>query len=243
MKFLKGFLNLGGVLLILAVLGMGCSKMGSSTIKISSWGDPKENAILTELISDFNKSHKDVQAELQRVPWGDYNTKLLTQIAGGIAPDVIFVSTDNIADLYPRGILEPLDEYYKGDAGFPINDFYPSMIERFRIDGNLYVVPRDVSPECVVYYNKKAFDQAKLPYPTDDWTWSDLLTDAKAMTHRDAEGHTSLWGYAEDWPMAEPWAYGAGGRWVDNPQKPNQYSFNSAAFIEGLQFRVDLILK
>src|ERR1700722_3336942 len=88
-----------GVLTVLALTGWGCSNMGSTTIKISSWGDPKENAILQDLVENFNKTHPKIKVELQRVSWGEYNTKLLTQVAGGIAPDVIFVSTDNIADL------------------------------------------------------------------------------------------------------------------------------------------------
>ena len=43
--------------------------------------------------------------------------------------------------------------------------------------------------------------------------------------------------------MVEPWVYCAGARWVDNPQKPNQYAFNTPAFVSALQFRADLILK
>ncbi len=244
MKILKtlGLLKMAGFLFVLALLGMGCSKFGSSSIKISSWGDPKENEILQGLVADFNASHPNTKVELQRVPWGEYNTKLLTQVAGGIAPDVIFVSTDNIADLYPRGILEPLDEYIHAD-NFALGDFYPSVIDRFTIGGHVYGIPRDVSPVCVVYFNKKAFDDAKLSYPTDDWNFTEFLADAKALTRRDADGHTSQWGFADDWGMVEPFVYCAGGRWVDNPQKPNQYAFNSPAFISGLQFRADLILK
>ncbi len=58
-----------------------------------------------------------------------------------------------------------------------------------------------------------------------------------------ATGKTSRWGYTEDWPMTEPWVYSSGARWVDNPQKPNQYAFNTPAFVDAIQYRVDLILK
>jgi multiple sugar transport system substrate-binding protein len=246
MKLFKGLnlWKLGGIVLVLALLGtVACSRSGSGAIKISSWGDANENAILTNLINDFQKSHPTIKVELQRVPWGEYNTKLLTQIAAGIAPDVIFVSTDNISDYYPRGVLEPLDEYMKGDPSFPVNDFYPTLMERFRLDGHLYVIPRDISPICVVYYNKKAFDAAKLSYPSDDWDWDDFLAKAKVLTKRTKDGKTTQWGFTEDWAMIEPWIYDNGGRWVDNPQKPNQWAFNTKAFIDGVQFRADLILK
>jgi ABC-type glycerol-3-phosphate transport system substrate-binding protein len=166
----------------------------------------------------------------------------MTQIAGGIAPDVIFVSTDNIGDLYPRNILEPLDDYVKAD-NYPLSDIYPSVLDRFTVNGHLYVLPRDTSPMGVVYYNKKAFDEAKLPYPNDDWTWDDLLTDAKALVKRDAEGHTTQWGYSEDWPMLELWVYSAGGRWANDAKNPTQYTFNTPTFINAVQYRTDLILK
>jgi ABC-type glycerol-3-phosphate transport system substrate-binding protein len=231
-----------GVLTVLALTGWGCSNMGSTTIKISSWGDPKENAILQDLVENFNKTHPKIKVELQRVSWGEYNTKLLTQVAGGIAPDVIFVSTDNIADLYPRNILEPLDDYIKAD-NFSTTDFYPSVLSRFTVNGHLYVLPRDTSPICVVYYDKKAFDEAKLPYPTDDWSWSDLLTDARALTKRDETGHTTQWGYTEDWPMLELWTNSAGVRWANDSQNPTAYAFNNQVFVDALQYRTDLILK
>jgi len=238
-----GLLKLGCLGLLLAVLGMGCAKSGSSdSIKLSSWGDPKENAILADLIADFQKNHPDIKVELQRVPWGEYKTKLMTSVSAGIAPDVIFVSTDDVATFANKEVLEPLDEYIKNDK-FSMDDFFPTAREMYSINGHQYALPRDLSPLGIVYYNKKAFDAAHLSYPTDDWNWKELLADAKALTKVDASGKTTQWGYAEDWPMVEAWAFSAGGRWVDNPMNPNQYAFNTQAFIDGLQFRTDLILK
>lgn len=234
---MKAFL---GVFFLLGMMLQGCSK-GSDAVKISSWGDIKENTILQGLIDDFQKSHPDVKVELQRVAWGDYNTKLLTQFAGGLAPDVIFASTDNIGDLYFRGVLEPLDPYIQADKDYSLKDFYPTLINRFTVNGSLYVLPRDISPVCVLYYNKKAFKDAGLPTPGDDWTWTEFLAAAKALTKRDADGRTTQWGFMEDWAMIEPWIYSAGGHWVDNPQKPTKWDFNTPAFTKGLQFRADLM--
>src|SRR6185369_17768457 len=139
-------------------------------------------------------------------------------------------------------ILEPLDDYAKAD-NYSLTDYYPSILRRFTIDGHLYVMPRDVSPICMVFYNKKAFDEAKLSYPTDDWDWDEFLADAKALTKKDAKGRTTRWGYTEDWPMIEPWVYSNGGRWVDNIEKPTKYTFNTPAFMDAVQYRADLVLK
>ncbi|HVZ80595.1 MAG TPA: sugar ABC transporter substrate-binding protein [bacterium] len=237
----KGFL---GALLLLGMLVQGCSKT-SDALKISSWGDIKENTILQGLIDDFQKANPDIKVELQRVPWGEYNTKLLTQFAGGLAPDVIFASTDNIGDLYFRNVLEPLDPYIQSDPAYAstLKDFYPTLMNRFTVNGSLYVLPRDISPVCVLYYNKKEFQEAGLPMPSDDWDWTDFLKAAKALTKVDQAGRTTQWGITEDWAMIEPWVYSAGGRWVDNPQKPTKWAFDTPEFIKGLQFRADLMNK
>jgi ABC-type glycerol-3-phosphate transport system substrate-binding protein len=231
-----------GAMFLLGILVQGCSKT-SDAVKISSWGDVKENTILQGLIDEFTKTNPDIKVELQRVPWGEYNTKLLTQFAGGLAPDVIFASTDNFGDLYFRNVLEPLDPYIQADSGYSLKDFYPTLINRFTVNGSLYVLPRDISPVCVLYYNKKEFQDAKLPLPTDEWTWDQFLAAAKTLTKRSKDGHVSQWGFTEDWAMIEPWVYSAGGRWVDNPQKPTQWAFNEPNFIKGLQFRADLMNK
>ena len=242
MKTLKIW-SLFSAVILLGMMGLGCGKQGSPAIRISSWGDVKENLILTELINDFMKAHPDIKVELLRVPYNEYMTKLFSQVAGGNAPDVIFVSTDDVLNLASRGTLEPLDEYIKASPDFPLNDFFPNMIEDFTVDNHLYVIPRDSDPQYDVYYNKKAFDEAHLPYPSDEWTWDDFLKDAKALTKKDAKGNTVRWGFTDDVPRIEPWIYTSGGRWVDNSLQPTQYTFNTPEFIRGLQFRADLILK
>jgi ABC-type glycerol-3-phosphate transport system substrate-binding protein len=243
-KTLLGFLKIGVVGSFLAVvLGWGCGRHGAATVKLSSWGDVKENAILSELIDDFQKLHPDIKVELQRVPWSEYTTKLLTQMAANTAPDVIFLSGDTTLQFASRGALEPLDDKVQADPDFPLKDFYPELIRYFTISGHLYGIPRDISPVCVLYYNKKAFDAAGLAYPSDDWTWDDFLKDAKLLTKREADGHTSQWAFIDDWTMVEPWVYSFGGSWVDDPYKPTKFTFDSPAFVKGLEFRADLILK
>ena len=48
-------------------------------------------------------------------------------------------------------------------------------------DGDYYGIPSDAQAQIMVY-NKKMFDAAGISYPTDDWTWDDMLTAAKALT-------------------------------------------------------------
>lgn len=224
----------------------GCrSKSESSgsgvTIKLSSWGDVKENAIMAELAKAFEAQNPGLRVEVQRVPWGEYVTKLLTQYAGGIAPDVIFVSTDELANFYPRGLLEPLNAYFEGDSAFSLEGYDASLVDRYTIDGKIYALPRDIAPVCVVYYNKNAFQKAGVPFPQDDWDWNDFLQKAKKLVKKDASGKVTQWAYVDDWPMPEPWIYSSGGRWVDSVKKPSKFLVGTPEFLRGLKMRYDLI--
>jgi len=212
------------------------------TITMSSWGDYKENTILSAVIDDFHGLHTGVRVKLLRIPFLRYSARLFDMVARENAPDVVFVNTGNVPEIFERGILEPLNGYIDSDSSFPISDFDQSLIERFTADSKLYVLPRDISPDCLVYYNKNAFDEVRLPYPSDQWTWDDLLTAAKALTRRE-NGRITRWGFVDDVVRLEPWIYSSGGRWVDDVRNPSHYVFDNPAVGRGLKFRADMILE
>ena len=246
MKFLKrSWMVLAGLALVLGVIGLtACSKKSTgTTIKISSWGDLQENQILVDLIAKFEAQNPGIKVDLQRIPFGEYTTKLLTQIAAGSAPDVIFTETNNFVDLYLRNAFEPLNEYIKKD-NFNLGDYYPQILDRFSADGNVYAIPRDTAPICVIYYNKNAFDSAKVPYPTDDWNWAQFVADGEKLIKKDATGKVTRWAFIDDWSMFEPWIYSAGGKWADDVKKPTKWLMaEDQGFVTGIQFRADLMHK
>ena len=51
----------------------------------------------------------------------------------------------------------------------------------FTVDGKVYGVPALVDNLAVVY-NKDLFAKAGLTEPGPDWTWDELVADAKALT-------------------------------------------------------------
>ena len=58
-----------------------------------------------------------------------------------------------------------------------------------------------------LYYNKKMFDAAGIPYPDDTWDWAKLVEVAKQLTLKDAEGKVTQWGfYTETTDMENYWS-------------------------------------
>ena len=232
-------------LALVVLLGStACSKiMGGTKIKISSWGTLEENQILVDIIADFKKKHPKIQVELQRIPFNEYTTKLLTQIAGGLAPDVIFVEVNNFVDMYLRDALEPLNPYIQAD-GVNMDAYYPQVKDRFTVDGQTYVIPRDTTPIGVIFYNKKAFDEAHVAYPTDDWTWDDFVAIGKKVKKVDASGKVTRWAFVDEWPIWDAWVYGAGGTFADDVKHPKKWTLaTDPNSLKGIQFRADLMNK
>src|ERR1041384_6694615 len=134
--------KLTAVLLFLGLAWMGgCGKKQvSNVLRLSSWGDVQENTILEGLLADFKKTHPDINVQLERVPDTQYVDKLLTQFAGDVAPDVIFVDNNNLADFYPRSLLEPLNSYIQSDPSVKLNDFYQAQVKCFTVKDEIYCI-------------------------------------------------------------------------------------------------------
>ncbi len=229
-------------LLMLLILA-GCAKNEGVKVKISSWGDLQENAILNDLITQFQTLHPDIKVELQRIPYTEYTTKLITQMAGGQAPDVICAEVGNYSDFYLRDALEPLNEYVEADK-VDMSAYYPKVVDRFTVDGKLYVIARDTAPICVIYYNKDIFNAVGVVYPKDSWTWEEFVAAAEKVKATDSTGRVTRWGFVDDWVMSEAWIYDFGGSYVDDIKHPTRWTFaDDPHTLEGVKFRSDLINK
>lgn len=232
-------------LTLLACAGLSaCAKPDAAAkeLRLRYWGDLDEIRITEELCRAFEKAHPGVTVRSERKSSEVYTDVLLQEFAAGKAPDVIFLGPDNMDPLAAAEKLAPLDAYL-AKAGLKADDFYPSLYKRLSHQGKLLVLPRDIAPIAVVYYNKALFDKAGLPYPKDTWTWDDLRSAAKALTVRDAQGRATQYGFADEWNISDAWMLSAGGAVLDNDAKPTRITMGSGPSAEGVLFRWQLLQK
>ncbi|WP_186327424.1 sugar ABC transporter substrate-binding protein [Paenibacillus sp. Y412MC10] len=178
------------VIVLLAGLLSGCSKGevtgnpdtagGKQTvIRMAVSGSEQEKQLRYETANLFMKEHPDIKIE-----WVDIGTeryqKTLTLISGGNAPDILYINEWTVP-LAKRDVLMPLDDFINKDPDFNLDEFYPSVIDAYKVDGKLYGIPQEISP-YVVFYNKDLFDKANLPYPKDNWTEEQFLETASKLT-------------------------------------------------------------
>ncbi len=215
------------------------SNTGATEVKVAFWGSPEEIDIITHSISDWQKVHPGIKIVFEHTPYTGYDSKILTRIAGGAAPDVIATEVDYFVTFASKNVLEDLTPYTQADTEFSRVDFFPTILDRFTVNDQLLAIPRDVAPFACIFYNKKLFDEANLAYPTDDWTWDDLLRMARALTKKDESGRITQYGfYGWAW---QNFIYGNGGGMVDDVKHPTRTLLNDPKTVQGLQFYADLI--
>ena len=228
--------------ILLVVSNFGCARAPEKpTIKIAIWGGIDEIDIIKRIIGEWQERHPEVIARIEHTPAGSYTNKLLIRIASGTAPDVMFLEANIFVSFWAMNAFMDLKPFIDKDPDFNLDDFFPEVVGRFTRDGRVYCIPRDTAPFACVYYNKKLFDEAGVPYPTDDWDWYGLLDRAQKLTKVAGDDKIAQYGfYGWTW---QNFIYSNGGNFVDNVENPTKFVMDSDEAIEGLQFYTDLINK
>ena len=134
---------------------------------------------------------------------------------------------------------------YLKDSNFDPSIYLPGLLDPGKVDGKQYLLPKDYSP-LAVYYNKKLFDAATVPYPKDGWTWDDLLATAQKLTMKDAAGKVTQWGIQlpAAWTTGfEYWVAAAGGSLISKDGKSFIGAMDSPEVARAVQFYADLYNK
>jgi multiple sugar transport system substrate-binding protein len=179
-----------------------------ASIVFSGWGDETEQQIYRDSIVRFNALYPDVSVDYQPIP-ADFQTKLKAAMAGGTAPDVFYVDDQLMTAFGTTGQLLPLDDYMQ-EAGVGRDDFIPTLLSIFTLDGKTYALPKDWGTLGLVYL-PEAFADAGIDEPTADWTWDDLKTAADAIA---AKGTYAGFCQGADWARFAPFAFGNGGAYA-----------------------------
>ncbi|MCJ8328550.1 MAG: extracellular solute-binding protein [Lentisphaeria bacterium] len=159
----------------------------------------------------------------------------LLQIAGDIAPDILYVNFRK-SDTYIRsGFLYPLDKAEDGyltdmtqeELDFRINKKIWPVIKRKGPQGKkqVWAIPYGGAIGKVLMFRKDRFDELKIPYPDKDWTWDDMMAAAKKLTDP-ANGYYGLLlgrGIHESWHWIT-FLWSAGGEVMVYNEKTDTWS-------------------
>lgn len=216
-----------------------------ASIEYAIWGDPAEIDSQTKLVESFEAVNPTIDVKVTVADWDSYWEKLLTGLAGGAAPDVFAMDGPLFPDYQARDVLLDLQPLIERD-GYDLGQLADQGVGVFKtVEGAQFGLPRDLNV-VVLYYNKKMFDAAGIPYPDDTWDWAKLIEVGKQLTlDTNSDGTTDQWGlYTETSDMENYWlslVWQNGGEFFAADGKSTALTTDQSA--GGIQFLQDLIYK
>lgn len=226
------------------------------TLRFTVWDGDQALKVIRSVLDDFERQNPDIHVKLESMPdYTGYHQKMLTMYAAHNAPDVAMMDPGHVQALANRGALMALDDFAKNTPGFDLSTYYQPIVDAHKVNGKLYVLPRDIAPSGLIYYNKKAFDEAGIPYPDGSWTWDfherpelkekDFLWVMHKLTKVGPNGgKPTQYGYVAGWPalMADTLMYSYGLNPADNNEHPTKVLYGTPEMRKIYEFCNDIWL-
>lgn len=184
--------------------------------------------------ASFERDHPGVQIIIEQAA---DNYECLQAFKSKEAPDII--ESGGWALFNHKGMFVDLLPYVDELPGLR-EDLNPGVMRIASKDGTLPGLPVDVALPLMIY-NKEMFDQAGLPYPTEDWTWDEMMEIAKKLTIRNENGVARQFGFGigVDIEELETFVMRNGGRYLSSDGMTARGYVDQPAVIEAFRLLID----
>jgi multiple sugar transport system substrate-binding protein len=216
----------------------------SVELRLTFWGDLEDMPTWNWGLGQFHETHPGTKIRWENTPWGEYWTKLQTEVAAGTTPDVVGMVSMYSQQYIRQGTLLPLNDFIEREPDVDVDDFWPVIMPAYRWEGETFAFPYDLSTMCLMY-NKDLFDDAGVPYPTESWTWDQFLDACQKLT-KDASGAGRIdqWGWLlpnfASWTIDVPLSTN-GASWFN--EDDTVCTLDTPEAIETIQWLADLRLE
>jgi multiple sugar transport system substrate-binding protein len=219
---------------------------GKIVVTVRLWSD-QIAAAYRESFDAFSRAHPNIEVRINLVSYATYFNTLRTDVAGGNAEDIFWLSNAYFAAYADSGRLMKIDA---------ADDWEPAVVDQFTRGGVLWGVPQLTDAGIAVFYNADLLGAAGIdPAQLNDLRWNpsgdDTLRPLLARLTVDADGHAAAtpgfdarrvrqWGYnAGDDAQAIYLDYigSAGGVF----QRGDQFAFDNPAAVQAFRYLVGLI--
>lgn len=186
-------LTLLGTSAAIAVLAL-MAPAGAQELRMTIWSANEAHLALFNGIADgFVETHPGVTVKYDSLPFADYTTTVTTQMAGGNAPDLIWILETTAADFVNSGALKPLNAAIEATDGYDLADVSKPPLGLWSKDGEIYAMPFSTSP-FAMFVNNDVIAAAGAKTPAEliaagEWTWENAIETAAAVG---ASGKTGL---------------------------------------------------
>ncbi|NEZ64518.1 sugar ABC transporter substrate-binding protein [Leptolyngbyaceae cyanobacterium CCMR0082] len=165
-----------GVLVAIAGCGGGNEQSGKQEVEFWTMQlQPKFTDYFDQLIADFETANPDVDVVWIDVPWADMQSKILTAVSAGTAPDVVNLNPDFASQLASRNAWLPLDEQLTSEEQAV---YLPKIWKATTLNGSSFGFPWYLTTR-VTLFNTDLMEQAGIDEPPS--TYAELADAAKQI--------------------------------------------------------------
>ena len=153
---------------------------GDGTQEIEFWTmqlSPQFDDYFNGLITDFEAQHPEIQVRWVDVPWADMQSKILTAVSAGTAPDVVNLNPDFAAQLAGRGAWLGLDEPISPESKAV---YLPKIWQANTLNESSFGIPWYLTTN-ITLFNQELLDQAGVEPPA---TYSELAEVARQVREK-----------------------------------------------------------
>ncbi len=225
---------------------------GKIVVTVRLWAE-QINAAYRQSFEAFTRAHPNIEVRTNIVAYSTYFDTLRTDVAGGSADDIFWLSNAYLAAYADSGRLMNINKTLGPGAA---SGWEPAVVDQFTRGGVLWGVPQLTDGGIAVFYNADLLAAAGIdPAQLNSLRWSpnadDTLRPLLARLTVDADGNASgtagfdgrrvrQWGYnAANDPQGIYLNYigSAGGVF----QRGDEFAFDNPAAIEAFRYLVGLI--
>ncbi len=206
-------------------------------LRFATYESAKEIALYHDLIDEFEVANPGYHFKLDSHPARNF-PEYFHEIEAGNGPDLLYMNQSHLFWLIRNRYILPMDEY----AGSSFDNLDPFVRRAITYQGKTWIMPKNLHVFYLLY-NKRLFDEAGLEYPSPNWTWTDYLDAAKALTRIDKDDpQKSVFGAVphRDYLYLTPLVWAFGGEFVD---ANGMVKLDTPETIEAVRFAVDLTMK
>jgi multiple sugar transport system substrate-binding protein len=202
-----------------------------------AWGDNADIPAWEKFQTLFKERNPNFTINVTTVadPGNNFYPKLQTSIAGGTPPDISSFQGWEWQTYSDKDLLAPIDDLVKRDGfDFMYPAGYQGIEDSTARKGARYLIPLQLGT-MVMFYIKKPFDDAGIPYPTDDWTYEEFFEIAKKLTN--TSGDVKMFGLQANgnWFRDIGWIRGTGKQEFDSLIDPKKSMFNQPEIVDIVQ--------
>jgi multiple sugar transport system substrate-binding protein len=149
-------LTLAVLLLAAMLLGRSAEPSGRTVVNVRLW-DEQVTAAYRQSFDEFSREHPDIEVRINVVAYSNYFDTLRTDVAGGSADDIFWLSNAYFSGYADGGRLIDIGEALGPNAS---RAWEPSVVNQFTRDGSLWGVPQLTDAGIALYFNADLLDAA-----------------------------------------------------------------------------------